>query len=537
MEVGDDDDGNEQDSENEVLPTVESFKGSIVWIHFTKDPDFKENKKATCKYCSKVYVCSGGSTSNLKKHLKKHNIQMNQNHGQDIREMFSSSKGKTCPMGYNESTTFTIVEEPSFIEFVHSLHPGALIPSADTIKRNIYNLYEVNVKKIKDILQMVPGKISFTTDIWTSPSTKSFLSLTAHFIDKEWKLRSVIVDFIQMYGSHTGENIKNTFISGLENLSIEDKLFGITLDNASNNQVFINELSKWADQNHIIFNSENHFRCFAHTINIGVQEFLKYLDQELSLSQLRQLLNKIHVPTRWNSTCEMISRALLIKPALDITAISDRDLKSYTLTEEQWNGLRKIVDFLEPFKEVTAVILGSTYSTLSMMIPLFNFLIDHVEDIIGDENEEVNEENDDENDDENIRIEKSIKKAAKYCKDKLLKYYVKTNNAYSIAVILDPRLKIQYFKDEEWGDDLINEINQNFVNIFNSNYATTSLNSNISSTSKEKSVMSRVFKRRYVGNIDEFKTYIASPTVSGETLDPLEWWRINETQYPQLKTV
>ncbi|CAB5363719.1 unnamed protein product [Rhizophagus irregularis] len=65
MEVGDDDDGNEQDFENEVLPTVKSFK---------------------------VYVCFGGNTSNLKKHLKKHNIQMNQNHRQDIREMFSSSK-------------------------------------------------------------------------------------------------------------------------------------------------------------------------------------------------------------------------------------------------------------------------------------------------------------------------------------------------------------------------------------------------------------------------------------------------------------
>lgn len=116
---------------------------------------------------------------------------------------------------------------------------------------------------------------------------------------------------------------------------------------------------------------------------------------------------------------------------------------------------------------------GSTYSTLSMTIPLFNFLIDHVEDIIGDENEEVNEEsndnenddendveNDVENDDENIRIDKSIKNAAKYCKDKLLKYYNKTNNAYLIAVILDPRLKMQYFKDEEWGDNLINEINQ-----------------------------------------------------------------------------
>ncbi|POG63663.1 hypothetical protein GLOIN_2v1783792 [Rhizophagus irregularis DAOM 181602=DAOM 197198] len=280
---------------------------------------------------------------------------------------------------------------------------------------------------------------------------------------------------------------------GLENLSIEDKLFGITLDNASNNQVFINELS--------------------------VQEFLKYLDQELGLSQLRQLLNKICASTQ---RCEKLSLACKNNSIDDLKPIIDVPT-SYTLTEEQWNGLRKIVDFLELFKEVTAVISGSTYSTLFMMILLFNFLINHVEDIIGDENEKVNDENDDENDDENIRIEKSIKKAAKYCKDKLLKYYVKTNNVYSIAVILDLRLKIQYFKDEEWDDDLINEINQNFVNIFNSNYATTSLNSNISFTSKEKSVISH-----------KFKTYIALPTVSGKTLDPLKWSRINETQYLQL---
>jgi hypothetical protein len=46
--------------------------------------------------------------------------------------------------------------------------------------------------------------------------------------------------------------------------------------------------------------------------------------------------------------------------------------------------------------------------------------------------------------------------------------------------------------------------------------------------------MSRVFKRQYTENFDEFKTYITSPAISDENLDPLEWWRINETQYPQL---
>ena len=50
------------------------------------------------------------------------------------------------------------------------------------------------------------------------------MSLTAHFINTEWKLQNIIVDFIQIYGSHTGENIKNTFVLGLENLSIENKV-------------------------------------------------------------------------------------------------------------------------------------------------------------------------------------------------------------------------------------------------------------------------------------------------------------------------
>jgi hypothetical protein len=115
---------------------------------------------------------------------------------------------------------------------------------------------------------------------------------------------------------------------------------------------------------------------------------------------------------------------------------------------------------------------GSTYSTLSMTIPLFNFLVDHVEDTIGDEesdeNDDENDDDDNDDDENDEKIEKSIKKAAKSCREKLLKYYNKTNNAYLIAVILDPRLKMQYFKDEEWDDELINEINQKYVflNIF-----------------------------------------------------------------------
>ena len=107
---------------------------------------------------------------------------------------------------------------------------------------------------------------------------------------------------------------------------------------------------------------------------------------------------------------------------------------------------------------------GSFYPTLSMTVPLYNILIDHVEDVINEDNnthEEDDENHSNEEDDENNSNEEgnwcqTIKEAAKKCKVKLLEYYNKTNDTYLISTILDPRLKLKYYKDHNWNDTLIN---------------------------------------------------------------------------------
>ena len=55
----------------ETTPVTTIFSRSKVWEHYTKGADFKNNKKVTCKYCKTIYTCSGGSTSNMIKHLEK----------------------------------------------------------------------------------------------------------------------------------------------------------------------------------------------------------------------------------------------------------------------------------------------------------------------------------------------------------------------------------------------------------------------------------------------------------------------------------
>jgi hypothetical protein len=66
---------------------------------------------------------------------------------------------------------------------------------------------------------------------------------------------------------------------------------GITTDNASNNLAFINLLVEWGKTQGISLNiTDNHFRCFAHIINLCVQKALKVLDDKLK--QVSLFLNK-----------------------------------------------------------------------------------------------------------------------------------------------------------------------------------------------------------------------------------------------------
>jgi hypothetical protein len=57
-----------------------------------------------------------------------------------------------------------------------------------------------------------------------------FLGITGHYIDADWKLKDILVDFIELQGSHSGENLANAFVKCLQEKRI--------LTKASNELVF-----------------------------------------------------------------------------------------------------------------------------------------------------------------------------------------------------------------------------------------------------------------------------------------------------------
>ncbi|RGB25364.1 hypothetical protein C1646_771841 [Rhizophagus diaphanus] len=137
---------------------------------------------------------------------------------------------------------------------------------------------------------------------------------------------------------------------------------------------------------------------------------------------------------------------------------------------------------------------GFTYPILSATILLYNILIDHIENVIGDENKKVIEDVDNDESETNSgnknenELSQIIKNTAKIYKLKLLEYYNKTNYSYLISTILDPRLKLQYYKDNEWEDELINDIQQKFLSIYNKSYAVSIQSDQTETPNKEKSL-------------------------------------------------
>ena len=65
---------------------------------------------------------------------------------------------------------------------VHLLDPRYQLPSRRTLMRMLPDMYFKRVKEIKQELAQISHVLPLASDIWTSRTTQSYLSLTCHFL-------------------------------------------------------------------------------------------------------------------------------------------------------------------------------------------------------------------------------------------------------------------------------------------------------------------------------------------------------------------
>jgi hypothetical protein len=88
--------------------------------------------------------------------------------------------------------------------------------------------------------------------------------------DEDWKLQKRIIKFTFLKTPHTGVAMFNALLKSIQDWKIEDKLFAITLDNASNNNAMVKLLRHNLLEKRMLYGKGKllHHRCAAHVLNL-----------------------------------------------------------------------------------------------------------------------------------------------------------------------------------------------------------------------------------------------------------------------------
>lgn len=208
---------------------------------------------------------------------------------------------------------------------------------------------------------------------------------------------------------------------------------------------------------------------------------------------------------------------------------NEQELGADSLSREDWDELKELAAFLKPFKELTILLQshagkgqhGSVWETL----PALELLLHHVEQCKA----RVTDQN------------TSLAISLNNCWQILRKYYAETDNNYEVyanATLLNPTLRIQYFRDH-WDGEL-----ESFICVMQDT-CWTHWKEEYSGNHQprplppgKQSIMDDFLARPQKDlSKDEFETYIHQTPSAVDPLIPLdliEWWWNNQGTFPTL---
>jgi hypothetical protein len=355
------------------------------------------------------------------------------------------------PLGIGENQAWT-----DYIKNAHN--PLFKSVSRQTTTRDMSKLYDEQREMLMKHALPDASSVSLTSDIWSGNAKEDYISVVCHYVNKEWEIEKKVIGFRLIDCKHTGENIADSIATVVEEFGLSDKVFAVTLDNASANSkaydilgpVLFGYMGSYPTPTREDPNKVKYFlvhqRCATHIINLIVKDGLavckSWLDDLrtainfLNSSNTRIALFKsfciargmtprkfgLDMDVRWNSTYLMLEHLLPYKDVF--TVFINSNYGSELLTNNHWYVAEHMFKFLKVFYESTVILSGVYYPTAPLAL---HQMIDIAEHLKSAENNE------------------HFKHVARPMKMKFLKYWDNIPLLYCFATILDPRGKMKGF--------------------------------------------------------------------------------------------
>lgn len=259
-------------------------KSSAVWTFFGYLKSDKSQSNVYCKLCQRYVPNKCGNTTNLFSHLKQHHplehaqCQTSKTtvrpalQQQSLHSAFSNvtpydKKSKrhcdiTNAVAYclaKDMLPINTVENDGFKRLIKVIDPRYELPGRKHFSQTaLPKLYSECREIVETELQNV-SYFATTSDLWSSRTSEPYLSLTAHYIDQDWNLKSKCLQTAYFPVDHTGEAIALGLSDALESWGLsEDKQVCITTDSGTN-IVKATSLNNWT-----------RLQCFGHRLHSAV---------------------------------------------------------------------------------------------------------------------------------------------------------------------------------------------------------------------------------------------------------------------------
>lgn len=261
-------------------------------------------------------------------------------------------------------------------------------------------------------------------------------------------MKTHLIGCIEYNERHTSNNLTAFLRDKMAEWNIAGYTTAIASDNAAKITAAIRDTGRW------------HIPCFAHSINLCVQaaltplsetlgkvksivEFFKSSHAQFKLHEMQkqlglaQLKLKQDVPTRWNSTYDMLQRLLSAKDAVIATiAIMRHDV---ALNNDDWEIIESAAPILKLFYDVTFEISSEKHVSLAKVIPLCGIMKNHVKTHL------------------NNTLSPQVQLLLHTLNQQLEKRFssIERHVLYSEATKLDPRFKSKGFSEINYFDQVV----------------------------------------------------------------------------------
>ena len=193
-----------------------------------------------------------------------------------------------------------IGETQAWEEYIVRAHnPRFTKVSRQSTTRDLGKLFNERRDILKKSMLTAASSIALTSDIWSGNAKEDYISIVAHCVNADWELQKKVIGLRLIDVKHTGENIAERIAAVVDEFGLTDKVFSITLDNASSNFKGMNELTPLfasylgpnpspepQDPSNRTYSLVLQ-RCACHIINLIVKSGLERLKPYLEVSELQ----------------------------------------------------------------------------------------------------------------------------------------------------------------------------------------------------------------------------------------------------------